>query len=542
MILLVGALLFAAPPADLKTQGAAGLEAIRADALSAHVRFFADDLLEGRATGSRGHAIAARYFASQLQSLGYEPAGEGGTYFQRVPFIGMTVQPGKCALQIDGVALKYAEEVLFPPRAGSAGDDVSGDLIFAGYGVTAPEYKYDDVPQDLRGKIAVVLYGAPRSDRPEFFPTAASAVYSDGLEKARRLARHGAVGMIVVFTPQLAKHLPFPFFARQAPFENMVWKEGNAPGSGYVLPNARVPYTLLERLLAKSGHTAEEIFRDGPEGKLKPFPLKLRASLKTAFSLRDFPSDNVAAVLRGRERAGEYVAITAHLDHLGIGPPMNGDGIYNGAVDNASGLSAALEVARDFSVLANRPPRSILVVGVTGEEKGLQGSEYYSLHPTVPIDRIVANLNFDALKTTFEPFDMVVLGSEHSTLENAVQASLSAMGFKQSPDPEPEQVFFIRSDQYNFVRRGIPAIFPGAGWQDEHGNIEKRKAYDEWWTKNRYHQPSDEWDPKANYENMARQTRADFLMALSVALDPDRPRWNDGDVFGKLFGQRATGR
>src|SRR5205823_962954 len=151
--------------------------------------------------------------------------------------------------------------------------DVSGELVFAGYGVTAPEYKYDDLPQDLRGKIAVVIYGAPRSDRPDFFPTAASAVYSDSLEKARRLARHGAVAMIQVFTPDIAKHLPFPFFARQAPFESMVWKEGNAPGSGYVLPNARLPFTLLQRLLGKSGHTAEQIFKDGPAGKLKPFPL-----------------------------------------------------------------------------------------------------------------------------------------------------------------------------------------------------------------------------------------------------------------------------
>jgi hypothetical protein len=492
------ALLIAAPPADLKTQGEAGLSAIRPEALSAHIRFLADDLLEGRDTGSRGHAIAARYFAAQLQALGYTPAGDGGTYFQNVPFVGMTVQPARCVLEINGSALKYGEEVLFPPRAGAAGDDVSGELVFAGYGVTAPEYNYDDVPQDLRGKIAVIIYGAPHSDRPDFFPTAASAVYSDSLEKARRLARHGAVAMIQVFTPDIAKHLPFPFFARQAPFERMVWKEGNAPGSGYVLPNARLPFTLLQRLLAKTGHNAEQIFKDGPEGKLKPFPLGLRAHLRTGFTLRQFSSENVAAVLRGQERAGEHVAITAHLDHLGIGPPINGDAIYNGAVDNASGVSAALEVARAFAALPKRPPRSILVVGVTGEEKGLQGSEYYSLHPTVPIDSIVANVNLDAAWTMFEPFDMVVLGSEHSTLERAVQASLSAMGLKQSPDPEPEQVFFIRSDQYNFVRRGIPA--------------------------------------------MAKEIRADFLMALSVALDPDRPRWNDGDVFGKLFTRPSTTR
>ena len=536
------ALLLAAPPANLRAQGEAGLSAIRPDALSAHIRFLADDLLEGRDTGSRGHAIAARYFASQLQALGYTPAGEGGTYFQKVPFVGMTVQPGKCALEIDGVTLRYGEEVLFLPRAGAAGDDVSGELIFAGYGVTAPEYKYDDIPQDLQGKIAVVIYGAPRSDRPDLFPTAASAVYSDSLEKARWLARHGAIAMIQVFTPEIAKHLPFPFFARQAPFESMVWKEGTGPGSGYALPSARLPFTILQRLLAKSGHDAEEIFKGGPAGKLRPFPLRMRAHLKTGFALREFSSENVGAVLRGRERAGEYVAITAHLDHLGIGPPMNGDAIYNGAVDNASGVAAALEVARAFAALPSRPPRSILVLGVTGEEKGLQGSEYYTLHPTVPIDSIVANLNLDAAWTMFEPFDMVVLGSEHSTLERAVQASLSAMGLKQSPDPEPEQVFFIRSDQYNFVRRGIPAIFPGAGWQDEHGDVEKRKTYEEWWTKNRYHQPSDEWDPNANYENMAKETRADFLMALSMALDPDRPRWNEGDVFEKLFTRRSTAR
>src|SRR3954471_1945868 len=155
---LLVALLLAAPPADLKAQGAAGLEAIRAEALSAHVRFFADDLLEGRGTGSRGHALAARYFAGQLQALGYAPAGDDGTYFQKVPFIGMTVQPDKCALELDGAPLKYGDEVLFPAHAGSAGDDISGELVFVGYGVTAPEYKYDDVPKDLKGKIAVVLY------------------------------------------------------------------------------------------------------------------------------------------------------------------------------------------------------------------------------------------------------------------------------------------------------------------------------------------------------------------------------------------------
>ncbi len=537
---LLLALLLAAPPSDLKARAEVGLKSIRPEALSAHIRFLADDVLEGRGTGTRGHAIAARYLATQLQSIGYEPAGEKGTWLQTVPFIGMTVQPESCALEIDGAPLKYGEEVLFPPRAGSAGDEVTGELVFAGYAVAAPEYGYDDAPRDLRGKIAVVLYGAPRSERPDFFPTAASAVYSDGVVKSRLLAQRGAVGMIVVFTPELARHLPFPFFARQAPFENMVWREGNQPGSGYLLPGARVPHTLLQRLLAKTGRNAEEIFAAGPQGKLKSFALGLRARLRTGFVLRQFTSENVAGVLRGGELAREQVVITAHLDHLGIGPPIGGDAIYNGAGDDASGVSAAIEVARAFAALPQRPARSILVLGVTGEEKGLQGSEYFARHPTVPIRSIVADVNLDFPTGWWEPHDIVALGAEHSTLMNDVRAATQALGLSVSPDPEPEQVFFIRSDQYNFVKQGVPAVFPGAGRQDAEGKVEKNRAYSEWWTKNRYHQPSDEWDPKLDYENMAKEVRADFLIALAIALDPERPRWNEGDVFGKMFGVNAA--
>ena len=392
----------------------------------------------------------------------------------------------------------------------------------------------------IAGKVAVVLYGAPRSERADFFPTAASAVYSDGVVKSRHLAKRGAVGMIVVFTPELARHLPFPFFARQAPFENMIWREGERPGTGYVLPNARVPYTLLQRLVAKSGRRAEDLFAAGPQGKLQAFPLGLRARLRTAFALRQFTSENVAGVWKGGERAQEHVVVTAHLDHLGIGPAMNGDSIYNGATDDASGVAGAIEIARAFSALPSRPARSILVLGVTGEEKGLQGSEYFANHPTVPIGSLVADVNLDGPAGFWEPHDLVVLGADHSTLLGPVRAAAGALGLLLSPDPQPEQVFFIRSDQYNFVKRGIPAVFPIRGWQDAQGKVEKNQAYDEWWTKNRYHQPSDEWDPKLDYENMAKEVRADFLIALAVALDPERPRWNDGDVFGKIFGSNGA--
>jgi hypothetical protein len=512
-----------------------GLNAIRPEALSAHVRFLADDLLEGRNTGSRGHAIAARYFAAQLQSLGYEPAGENGTWFQTVPFVGMTVKPEGCELSLDGQQLKYGEEVVFTPRAGSAGDDVTGELVFAGYGVTAPEYKYDDLPKDLRGKIAVVIYGAPHTERPGFFPIAASAVYSDPLEKARRLARAGAVGMVIVFNPELETHLPFSFMARQTAFESMVWKDGDKPGSGYALPGARMPAAMLQRLIARTGRKADQLFAAGPKGSLKPFPLGIKAHLKTSYAVREFTSENAAGILRS---GPENVVITAHLDHLGVGLPINGDAIYNGAVDNATGVSSAIEVARAFAALPKRPPRSILVVGVTGEEKGLQGSEYFTTHPTVPIGSIVADVNIDVVDTWWRPHDVVAQGAEHSTIQRAVDAATGVLGLAQSPDPEPEQVFFIRSDQYNFVKQGIPSVHASSGWRDEAGSVDKNRAKADWWTKNRYHQPSDEWDPKGDYEAMAIETRADFLIALAIALDPERPRWNDGDVFGKIFARR----
>jgi Zn-dependent M28 family amino/carboxypeptidase len=530
------ALVLAAPPPDLAQRGEAGLAAIRASALSAHVRFLADDLLEGRGTGTRGHAVAARYLATQLQALGYEPAGERGTWFQDVPLIGMTVMPEDCALEVDGARLRYGDDVLFAPRAGSASDDVAGELVFAGYGVSAPEYRYDDVPKDLKGKIAVVLYGAPRSDRPGFFPTAASAVYSDGWVKSRLLKARGAVGLVVVLTPEVEQHLPWPFFVRQAPFEQMVWREGDAAGTGYAIPTARVPAAQLQRFLAKSGRNATDLFAAGPKGGLKPFPLGLRARLRTSAALRRLSSENVAGVLRGRERANEYVVLTAHLDHLGIGPPIDGDAIYNGAVDDAHGVSSVIEMARAFAALPARPPRSVLVLGVTGEEKGLLGSEYFAHHPTVPLAGIVADVNMDGGLGAWRPHDMVVLGAEHSTLERASRAALAASGLTLSPDPEPEQVFFIRSDQYSFVKKGIPAIFPGAGWKDERGEIAKNKATADWWTKHRYHHPKDEWDPSLDYENLAIEVRAVFLMALAVALDPDRPAWKEGDVFAKLFG------
>lgn len=530
MILL--ALLLAA---DLNAIAKPGLDAIRGDALSAHVRFLADDLLEGRGTGSRGHAIAARYVASQLQAAGFAPAGEGGTYLQTVPMMGATVDPQKCAVELDGKPLEYGKEMLITPAAGAAAAEVKGELVFAGYGVVAKELGYDDVPADLKGKIAVVLYGAP-----EFRDPAARAVHSDNVSKAALLASRGAAGMVVVITPEMLAHLPFSFFARQAAFERMYWREGDKAGRGSPLPVVLVPAEVLPRLLARSGHEAARVLADGRAAKLSPFPLGIQGHLRAAAKLRTFTSENVVGILRGE--TSESVLMTAHLDHLGIGAPIAGDSIYNGAGDNASGCASVLEQARAFSALRKPLRRSVIALFVTGEEKGLMGSDYFAHHPTVPIESIVADVNDDGANWLWATHDLVVLGVEHSTLLRAAQAATAALGLSISPDPEPEQVSFIRSDQYSFVRRGIPSVFPGAGWKDAQGNSEKNKATDDWWTHNRYHQPSDQWDPSWSGDNMVTGVRANFLMMLSIAIDPERPRWNAGDVFESMFGWNGAPR
>jgi len=544
--LALGFFLAAISPAELARVGAPGLSAIEPAALSAHIRFLADDLLEGRGTGTPGHAIAARYFAAQLQAAGLQPAGEKGTWFQSVPLLALKVEPSRCALRIDSPApawtLSPETEVVVVPTAARPDATVSGELVFAGFGVLAPVYGYDDVPKDLRGKIAVVLSRAPISERDDFFPTAASAVYGDAQRKARLLAERGAIGVVTVATPESLKSYPWEKGVRHnLAFEKMYWLEGDVPGSGSPLPAAVITPDAFARILRTAGRkdTLASLRALGQKGKLRPFPLGLPATLQTGATVRRLTSENVVGVLRGSDpaRAREHVVFTAHLDHLGRGPAVAGDDIYNGAVDDAAGIAALAEIARAFAALPKRPPRSILFLGVTAEEKGLLGSDYFVHHPTVPLGSIVADVNSDAPLGWWTPHDVVALGAEHSSLDHDVRSAASALGLTLSPDPNPEEVFFVRSDQYSFVKRGIPSVFPSVGQRDASGDTTTNHATMTAWIREHYHQPSDEWQPGLDYAAMAVEVRYYFLIGLAVALDPDRPAWNPGGAFERIFGK-----
>ncbi|HUS64169.1 MAG TPA: M28 family peptidase [Kofleriaceae bacterium] len=508
---------------------AVGLAAIRPEALRAHVLFLADDALEGRGAGTRGHRVAAQYVATQLAALGLEPAGDRGTYFQDVPLRAMTRDDAGCSLAVDGAAVA-AEHVIVYPFAARDRLEVEAPLVYGGFGIVAADQKYDDLGDvDLRGKVVVVLRGAP----PAFAPATSRAVHSDFDNKAARLAERGAVAMLVVNTPEGEKVRSWAERRADAQFEAMEWMEGDRPGSGATIPSASIDMEAFATLLGP-GADAGKLWDEAAAGRARARALGRTVRLRVASTFRDVTSQNVAAVLRGGDpaRAGEHVVFSAHLDHLGVGAPVAGDAIYNGAIDDAIGVAGVLEIARAFAALPARPPRSILVLVVTAEEKGLLGSDYFVHHPTVPMSSIIADVNLDGPFPFYEMFDVVALGDAHSTLRRNVEEAARSMRVAVSDDPSPEQAYFIRSDQYSFVKRGVPSLFPGVGYKDATGDTTRNHAIGEAWSHAHYHQPSDEWrDGENRADWAAKEVRLDFLIGLSIARDPRRPSWNPGDIF-----------
>ncbi len=523
----------AATGRDLLGAGARpGLSAIRGDAIARHARFLSDDLLEGRGTGSRGHAIAARYVASVFEELGLQPAGEGGTYFQVVPLRGATLDPEGSSIAITRAGgarepLRLDDEVVLPASLLAEQVRVGGPLVYVGFGVTEAE-----LGADVDGKVAVVLWGAP-ANGPDGKPLSATAraVASDTLTKVKKLAANGAFAVLFVYSPALEVMRPWDRMVAGNRFERIDWIENGTPGASAPVPTATIGRAAFGKLLGDRGFDA--LWAEAQAGRAAPFDLGASASLVVKSRHRELTSENVAARLPGSDpaRAGEVVVYSAHLDHLGIGEPEDGDSIYTGALDNAGGVAGILEIARGFTSLPVAPPRSILFLAVTAEEKGLIGSDYFTDHPTVPMPSIVANINIDGLTPLYEIFEVVARGMEHSTLETNVRAAAAVTGITVGEDPVPEQVIFIRSDQYNFVERGVPAIFPGAGVRDAAGGSDENMGRARAWFGTKYHRPSDEWDPAFLPAWLEKEARLYFLIGLSVAHDAARPSWRPESPF-----------
>jgi hypothetical protein len=508
----------------LTLSAATGIDAGSPGALSATTRFLSSDLLEGRATATRGHEIAALYVATRMQGIGLEPAAGEERWEQPVPLRAWKVDPEGSSLTLHGPAQppqRLVKDVDFVslPSGDHSEIELDGALAFVGYGVSAPEYGYDDLKGvDLTGKIAVVLWGAPSSDRPNFFPPAPRAVHADRAGKMARLAARGAAGVVFVYTPEAEDALPWVDFVLASRLEEMGWVEGAKLGDAVDGLPARAVLSLrgLEKVAVAAGVAggARGILEKAEANRLSAQDWPLKARLRTRSDLRQTRSVNVLGILRGSDPvlAKETVLVTAHLDHLGA----------SAAPDDAVGVAVLLEVARTLAALPVRPARSVLFAAVTGREQGLVGSSYLARHPVVDPAGIVAVLNVDGAPTA-SPFErLVARGSEHSTLGAAVRSAAGTLGLEVMPDPAPRAGAFARSDLWSFVRVGVPSLWMSAGATGEPPP-----------------RPRNGWEAGWSWQETARFAHLQFLVALAVADAPSRPAWNPGDFFEK-FGRPAS--
>ena len=524
---------------DATKSAAAG---IRPEALAGHIRFLADDLLAGRDPGTPGYDVAARYVASELQALGFQPAGESGTYFQKVPFVRGTPVSG--SLEFTGgtgapVRLVPMENVFVTTDVDQGVTDVSAEAVFAGYAIAVPEYGYDDFAQvDVRDKIIVAFAGAPHSDRPDFFPSLAAAVHGQSERVARGLMRRGAKGLVWVWPPAREALTPFKRLASNYGFDAMRLQD-----SPPLLPTATIDTASFEALLKQAGRpeTVAQLLEASAQGKPRGFSLGLRARIRRESKIRRITSENVVALLPGDPASPtgkEMVIYGAHLDHMGIGKPVNGDSIYNGASDDAAGVASILETARAFTRVGQPLRRGILVLFVTAEERGLLGSEWFARHPTVPLQDVVADIDVDGAYPISPLKDVVALGTEESSLGANVARAAAALGLQVSPDREPEEAYFVRSDNFNFVKKGIPAAqtFNGVAGLDP----QQLAAWKDFWRK-RYHQPQDNFEPDRDWAPFAELTRFNFLLGVSIAQEPSRPTWNADSWFRRFPEPKRVG-
>jgi Zn-dependent M28 family amino/carboxypeptidase len=533
-------MLGAALPARAEGPPTAGDLAVSASRIEADVRFLADDLLEGREAGTRGYDLAALYVASQYRLLGLEPAGEDGTYFQRVPMLrGVREQPGaRFAITRDGRTTEFAFESEFLPTvnytAGAA--EVTAPMVFVGQAVRAPELQHDDFAGvDVKGKIAVVLDNAPAR-----FPVDQRAYHASSTEKLRELERLGAVGVIYLGDPVNEQKRPWALDAPnwRRPGMRRLDAQGR-PVDDFPGLAVRVSgnVKLADALFEGSPHTPAEVFAMLEAGTLRAFDLDGTATLASRAKLERVESRNVIARLPGSDAqlSAEHVVFTAHLDHVGIGVPRNGDSIYNGAQDNAVGVATMLEAARLLAAGPARPKRSSLFVALTAEEKGLLGAFHFAAQPTVPAASLVANVNMDMPLLLADVTDVIPIGIEHSTLEAVAQRAVADAGLTLTPDPFPEEVVFVRSDQYAFVRQGVPAIYLLAGVKPSDGSDGSKMFTD--WLSHHYHLPSDDLSQPIHWQAAARLAYVNYRIGLAIGNDPQRPAWKAGDFFGGKFGR-----
>ncbi len=509
---------------------------VTAEVLAAHVRFLAGDLCEGRGVGTRGDELARAYLATQLESFGVQPGADNGSWLQQVPILGITsAVTTPLAAHGAGGDSSFTAPTDYTAVAGSPAADAAwrgAELVFAGYGITAPEQHWDDFGDvDLRGKVLLVMNNDPSAD-PERFAGKTRLYYGRWSYKFEEAARRGAAGAIVIHTNESAGY-PFEVIQNGHGHENfwLPFREGT-PTLGI---RSWCSEEAAKQLCSLGGHDLDALRKRAELGNQPPVPLGVTLDLAIANTVREIRSGNVVGVLPGSDAKlkGEFVVVTAHFDHLGIGREVKGDAIYNGAVDNASGCAALLALARACCRMPVAARRSLLFVAVTGEESGLLGSQYFAENPTVPRHQMIANFNVDGLNVWGETTDLEFIGFGKNSLTALAQAVAAERGRTIAPDSNPDLGLFYRSDHFNFARIGVPAAYFKAG-KDFLDRPEDRRRMKASYTATSYHKPSDEIAPWWRLDGAAADVRLLLACLLRCADADAAPTWTPGDEFAKL--------
>jgi Zn-dependent M28 family amino/carboxypeptidase len=529
------ALAAAAAPATVTPAEKAAAQAIRPELLRAHVRFLAHDLLEGRGPASRGDQLTQAYLAAQMEALGLEPAGPGGSWFQPFDIVGINTHAPEVLPVTKGgekVELRYREDYIAfsgvqQPEAGFP----EAEIVFAGYGIVAPEYGWDDFKgQDMKGKVLLVMNNDPEDD-PALFAGKTRLYYGRWGYKYEQAARAGAAGAIIIHTTPSAG---YPWQVVQSSWS----------GEQFELPYEGGPQVQLKswvtedaaRKIAKlAGQDLDALRAAAQKKDFRPVPLGVRLGIALRNDVKKKQTANVIGRLPGRDPAlsAQAVVYTAHHDHLGVkeGAKAGEDAIYNGAYDNATGTAALLAIARAATALPQRPRRSLLFAAVAGEEQGLLGSQYFAGHPTVPAGQLAANINMDGMAINGRTKDLTMIGLGKSSLDDWILALAAMQGRTVKPDQFPDKGFFYRSDQFSLAKVGVPAAYFDEGIEvigKPEGWGKKQK--EEYEAKD-YHQPSDELRPTWDFSGAVEDAQLFFYLGLKVANANAMPTWKPGDEF-----------
>jgi Zn-dependent M28 family amino/carboxypeptidase len=525
------------PPRESLLVSAAPLPPVNTPAMDAHLKYLADDLLEGRAPATRGGELAARYIAAQFEAIGLLPAGPDNSYYQPVTLIGMTPRASFAwGVAAASEPLRYLDDFVAWAGRPDAHSAAKGDVVFVGYGVRAPEWNWDDYKGlDVRGKVLLMMVNDPGLQDTSVFKGRGLTYYGRWTYKLEEAARRGAAGVVLIHTARSATY-PWEVVRSSWSVEQFTLDGPATPQLSFA---SWVTAGAATRALKAAGLSFDSLTRAAARRDFTPIATRLQVAVTISGATRRVHSANVVATLKGSDPvlADQVVLITAHYDHKGIGPATEGDSIYNGAEDNASGVAAMLAAAQALAQVTPRPKRSLLFIATTAEESGLLGSEAYVRAPIIPLERTAAVLNIDGANVRGATRDIAALGADRSDLGGTFAAAATAESLIATGDPDPTKGSFFRSDHFPFARAGVPCIsiesgvdFPGrpTGW-----GVQQADFFNE----QRYHQPSDEYQTTFNYDGMAQQVRVMLRIALALANSSEMPRWLPTSEF-----QRAARR